>query len=169
MTKKLCNGEKEAKILNKSSLTCTGKFRVKTFYVIIDKLLTELTKRSDGYEQITRLFGFLQSVLTISTDKMATTAKNLVEVYSQVLEDRLLYELKQFVLLLKLHSEEFFSNRQKKNNRINILCPLIILNWIADRNMIDVKGWYSIPTSTAFSIVYGPIRVRRVKIGVLLL
>ena len=51
--RKLCDGQKEVDNLNK-----TDQFGVETFYVIIDKLVAELTKRSEAYNCITGLFGF---------------------------------------------------------------------------------------------------------------
>jgi len=41
------------------SLKGRDTFRVNTFFVIIDKLQTELKKRSSAYDNITNLFGFL--------------------------------------------------------------------------------------------------------------
>ncbi|XP_065675612.1 uncharacterized protein LOC136091827 [Hydra vulgaris] len=45
--KKLSNGENQV-----DSLSVSDKFRVYTFFVIIDKLVTQLTIRSDGYNQL---------------------------------------------------------------------------------------------------------------------
>ncbi|XP_065667803.1 uncharacterized protein LOC136088075 [Hydra vulgaris] len=45
--KKLSNGENQV-----DSLSVSDKFRVNTFFVIIDKLVTQLTIRSDGYNHL---------------------------------------------------------------------------------------------------------------------
>lgn len=57
---------------NKVNQTLTGvdKFRIETFYVIIDKLVSELLKRSESYKFILELFGFLSNLLTIQGSAM---------------------------------------------------------------------------------------------------
>ncbi|XP_011860156.1 PREDICTED: zinc finger MYM-type protein 1-like [Vollenhovia emeryi] len=130
-TKKLCNGGKEMETLEKSD-----KFRIENFYTIIDKLIIELQKRSEAYSQITGLFGFLTKLLNISRAEMQVSTKNLVEVYFQDLEEQLMDELEQFIPLLKLQPEGFFSNRNGKND--DLLNPLKVLNWIINSDMIDV-------------------------------
>lgn len=88
-TKKLCDDGKEMEALEKSD-----KFRIEKFYTIIDKLILELQKRSEAYSQITKLFGFLTKLLNISRDEMRVSAENLIEAYSQDLEEQFIYELK---------------------------------------------------------------------------
>jgi len=69
--KKLSNNENVAQLLNRSD-----KFRIETFNVIVDKLITELTKRHEAYNQITQLFGFLTNLLSIE-NKMEKKLKIL--------------------------------------------------------------------------------------------
>ena len=95
--KKLSNGENQV-----DSLSVSDKFRVNTLFVIIDKLVTQLTLRSDGYNHVNKLFGFLSKLLTISTMELQVSAKKIVEVYSNDLEDSFIFEIEQFVTLLKL-------------------------------------------------------------------
>ncbi|CAK1594583.1 unnamed protein product [Parnassius mnemosyne] len=63
VTRMLTDKESQA-----SSLSPADKFRVNTFYVIIDKLVVELQKRSEAYDRIIQLFGFLTQLLFIETD-----------------------------------------------------------------------------------------------------
>ncbi|XP_065658533.1 zinc finger MYM-type protein 1-like [Hydra vulgaris] len=95
--KKLSNGENQL-----DSLRVSDKFLVNTFFVIIDKLVTQLTIRSDGYSHVNKLFGFLSKLLTISTMELQVSAKKIVGVYSNDLEDSFIFEIEQFVTLLKL-------------------------------------------------------------------
>lgn len=53
ITKKLNDGEKE-----QEKLSGSDKFRVNTFYVIVDKLIAEMHKRIEAYAHITYTFGF---------------------------------------------------------------------------------------------------------------
>ena len=139
VTKKLRDGEKEI-----STLTGSDKFRIATFYVIIDKLSAELKKRSEAYTQIIELFGFLCNLTTISREEIQTKALNLVRTYSKDLQDNLVSELEQFTALINLQPKGFFSNSSSNpkpsnsSNSFNFLAPLKVLNWIVDRQMVDV-------------------------------
>lgn len=86
----------------------SDKFRVETFYLIIDKLIAELTKRSKAYDHITQLFGFLTQLLTMESVELENQAKALIEVYSNDLNNDLLIELKHFVPRVKLQERGFF-------------------------------------------------------------
>ncbi|XP_065654746.1 uncharacterized protein LOC136081363 [Hydra vulgaris] len=131
--KKLSNGENQV-----DSLSVSDKFRVNTFFAIIDKLVTQLTIRSDGYNYVNKLFGFLSKLLTISTMELQVSAKKIVEVYSNDLEDSFIFEIEQFVTLLKLLPPGFFSHKKDKSETENTLIPLHVLNWIVETDIIDV-------------------------------
>ncbi|XP_065645755.1 zinc finger MYM-type protein 1-like [Hydra vulgaris] len=92
--KKLSNGENQV-----DPLSVCNKFGVNIFFVIIDKLVTQLTIKSN---HVNKLFGFLSKLLTISTIELQVSAKKIVEVYSNDLEDSFIFEIEQFVTLLKL-------------------------------------------------------------------
>ena len=89
-------------------LSATDNFRINTFYVIIDKLVAELQKRSEAYNHIVYLFSFLIQFLFIKSAELETKATNLIEVYSDDLQNYLLLELKQFIPCLKLQPKGFF-------------------------------------------------------------
>ncbi|XP_065672118.1 uncharacterized protein LOC136089946 [Hydra vulgaris] len=131
--KKLSNGENQV-----DSLSVSDKFRVNTFFVIIDKLVTQLTIRSDGYNHVNKLFGFLSKLLTISTMELQVSAKKFVEVFSNDLEDSFIFEIEQFVTLLKLQPPGFFSHKKDKSETENTLIPLHVINWIVETDIIDV-------------------------------
>lgn len=85
-----------------NTLSASEKFRIETFYVIVDKLVTELQYRSQAYERMTTLFGFLLHLLTINDNDLQNQANELVEVYSDDLDNNLYFELKQFISLLRI-------------------------------------------------------------------
>lgn len=131
ITRKLYDSETQVE-----SLQGSDKFRIQTFYVIIDKLITELNKRSAAYSYIINLFGFLTELLTIDIDTMKAKVKDLIKVYSKDLQENLICELEQFIPLLKLQPKGFFSNNT--DNITNTLFPLKVLNWLVEREMIEV-------------------------------
>lgn len=129
--KKLNDGTVES-----TSLFGAEKFKVDTFYIIIDKLVTELQSRSDAYNRITELFGFLCNLLNMDDEKVELDAKKLVEVYHDDINNDIVTELSQFISLLKLQPEGFFSNGSPGTSD-RVLCPIKILNWITDLKMIN--------------------------------
>ena len=60
ITKKIVGSE-----LQEENLRGDDKFRIQAYYVIIDKLSTELGKRSTAYNSMVDLFGLLTKLLTI--------------------------------------------------------------------------------------------------------
>lgn len=123
----MTDGETQAETMQGSD-----KFRVQTFYVIIDKLVTEPKKRSKAYEDLITLFGFLTKLLNICSDEIKTQPENLVKLYHGDLQMNIISELEQFVPLLKLQNKKLFLNENE------ILAPLKVLNWIVDNDFIDV-------------------------------
>lgn len=135
VTKKLADGE-----LQEENLRGSDKFRIQTYYVIIDKLSTELEKRSTAYNYVVNLFGFLTKLLTIDDDTLEASTKKLVEAYHQDLSSDLYYELKQFTALLKRQKKGLFSCRSTQNEKEKdeFVSPLKILNWMVDSEMVPV-------------------------------
>jgi len=86
----------------KNIIRISNKFRVETFYVIIDKLITEMHKRIEAYAHITEIFGFSCNLLTMDKDEIKIKAQNLVKIYHKDLQIDLICELEQFVPMIKL-------------------------------------------------------------------
>ena len=98
--------------------------------------MIELKKRNETYSYVIDLFGFLTNLLTIDTETMKVKETNLVKVYSKDIQGNLICELNQFIPLLKMQQEGlFFVNTNKTECIFN---PLKELNWLVDRNMIDI-------------------------------
>ncbi|CAK1600350.1 unnamed protein product [Parnassius mnemosyne] len=102
------------KDLQASSLSPADKFRVNAFYVIIDKLVAELQKRSEANDRIIQLFAFLTQLLFIEADVLEKKVANLVKAYSDDLEKDLSVELKQFIPCSKRQPKGFFLIVQEK-------------------------------------------------------
>lgn len=136
ISRKLADGE-----IQTVNLSGSDKFRIESHYVIIDKFVAELQKRSEAYDMITQLFGFLLHLISIDENDLQVKARKLVEVYSNDLNNNLCLELKHFVILLKLQPQGFFSIRLEEIDKINdeILSPYLkVVNWIVDLDMVEV-------------------------------
>lgn len=135
ITRKLTDKDTQSETSNGSE-----KFRIETFYVIIDRLVTELKKRSEAYSFITNLFGFLTQLMSIDGAELERIARELIEVYPDDLDEDLLIELRQFVPRVRIQTAGFFSNRTCENIRTNdnTICPILVLNWIAENGMVPI-------------------------------
>ncbi|XP_041366776.1 zinc finger MYM-type protein 1-like [Gigantopelta aegis] len=80
--------------------TAANKFRVGTFLVIIDSLISALKKRLKAYEEISNKFGFLRNLGSMSEEQRSKLAMALINKYPNDLEASLANELLQFVALL---------------------------------------------------------------------
>lgn len=72
------------------------KFRTESFYVILDKLAQELKKRSEAYNDISQLFGFLTKIPNISDEEITLGSSRLINTYKNDVSDNLTNELVQF-------------------------------------------------------------------------
>lgn len=97
---------------------------------MIDKLVTDLKKRSEVYHTISQLFGCLLHLLIIDETDLKFEVNKLAEFYAKNFNENLLLELKQFISLMKLQPKGFFSNRSQEVDKTNdkILGTLKVLN-----------------------------------------
>ena len=77
------------------NLSASDKFRTQTFYVIIDRLITEMGKRLAAYATLHERFNFLLD-RTLSTEEIVIRAKALIEIYPCDLEDAFIDEFLLF-------------------------------------------------------------------------
>jgi hypothetical protein len=121
-------GKNKRKIIQKYSdgTTCheslkgRDTFRVNAFLVIIDKLQTELKKRSSAYDNITNLFGSSTRLDVIDDNSLKKSVNNLFKAYSCDLEESLYDELKQFIGMVKVKED----NKLIKNS-VNMLLMIV--------------------------------------------
>lgn len=129
--KKLADGNVQA-----NTLYGSDKFRIDSFYVLIDKLSAELTKRSAAYSHITNLFGFLLQLTFIDEDELKIKIDQLLLIYHKDLDSNLSVEIQHFIPLIKNQPKGYFSNVDLiKKGGNEIIIPLKILNWIVDLDM----------------------------------
>jgi len=95
-------------------------------------------KRIEAYAHITEIFGFLCNLLTMDKDEIKIKTQNLVKIYHKDLQIDLIYELKQLVPMIKLQLQGFFSNLKVREEESNLISPFKVLNWIVEKQMIDV-------------------------------
>lgn len=80
------------------------------------------------------------AVTSLFQEDLQTRVTKLMEVYTDGLNNNLFLELKQFISLLKLQPQGFFSSRAEEIDKMNdkILSPLKVLNWLIDLDMVQV-------------------------------
>ncbi|XP_064419092.1 zinc finger MYM-type protein 1-like [Latimeria chalumnae] len=84
-------------------LTGEEKFKVKTFYVIVDSLISHLNRRIQAYSEINR-FCFLTS--NVDSNACKESLRNLIEFYSEDLNAEIFEEWVQWLSLLKQLTSE---------------------------------------------------------------
>lgn len=77
------------------------RFEIQVFIVIIDNVLSALTKRMEAYHEITGVFGIFRQLKSLTTEEILENASRMVSAYEDDLESSLGDELVQFAELLK--------------------------------------------------------------------
>jgi hypothetical protein len=83
------------------SQTPSQQYKSRTFLVLIDSLLSALSKRQKAYQKLTDVFGFLRQLQSFTPEEVVTRSSNLIKSYPEDLEESLCEELVQFTELLK--------------------------------------------------------------------
>jgi len=71
------------------------KFEVNTFFVVIDRLVTEMTKRISAYKFLNSIFGFITNS-KIEGEELRQKLMKISQIYEDDLDDDLLMEWMQF-------------------------------------------------------------------------
>lgn len=74
--------------------------------------------------------------MTISADEIKKKAENLIKVYHEDLQTDLIYELEQLVPMMKSQPQDFLTKVQDEKS--NLISPFKVLNWLVEKQMIDV-------------------------------
>src|ERR1043165_3547302 len=82
-------------------LSASDKFSTQSFYVIIDRLITEMRKRRTAYATTYERFNFLLA-RSLSSDEIVSKSKALIEIYSSDLEEAFTDE---FILFSRMFAE----------------------------------------------------------------
>ncbi|KAL4149943.1 hypothetical protein QTP88_003794 [Uroleucon formosanum] len=91
---------------NEELLGGEQKMKCEVFYVIIDKLAMNLRERKLSYTDINNNFGFILKLDTLDINGIRESAKNLVKIYPEDLNETFIEELVQFKNILNLFSKE---------------------------------------------------------------
>lgn len=82
------------------------KMKNETFLIIIDKLIFELNRRMESYNELNNKFGFILNIENESLDNIRKKSSNLVEFYNIDLESDLGEKLIQFKSIMANISAE---------------------------------------------------------------
>ena len=109
----------------------SDKFRIGTFLVIVDRLLTALSKRQTAYMKLKDIFGFLRHLPTLTAEEIRAGASKLIEAYPEDVENEVEEELIQFSELLKTDSIVDIVSESQQNIYELRLYRLIVHNSFA--------------------------------------
>lgn len=131
--------------------------KINIFFVIIDKLVLELSERSKAYTELDSLFNFFSDLLFICQEILKERTKRLVEKYSNDLDDEL-YEkclhFKQFLneieikesdkkspgMFLKiLREKKFFATFPNLDTALKMYLTIILSNATGERSFSILK------------------------------
>ena len=99
-------GESEETLLHPSS-----RFKVDSYFPIIDQILSSMKTRIEAYDRLQRIFSFLMELTTMSSCKIEASAKTFFQYYPDDLEELLPEEMIYFSTLIKQHH---FNNEYKE-------------------------------------------------------
>ncbi|XP_025414833.1 zinc finger MYM-type protein 1-like [Sipha flava] len=122
-------------LTNKStSFSGSEKFKIETYFPIIDTLITQLKIRAKSYNTINKLFGFFSNLKNLETKEVQVHCKTFAEFYHvDINENELILEcihLKAYLSELDI-SEFSISSTYKclKSNRLEETFPNIIISF----------------------------------------
>ncbi|KAB0804608.1 hypothetical protein PPYR_01578 [Photinus pyralis] len=102
------------------------KFKIETYYVSIDTLVSELDKRREAYSDISRLFGFFGDFRNIEEEELRECARKIVDTYKDDLDIALVEEI------------VFFRNFLLTIPNFENLVPKNMLDIIVEKDLISV-------------------------------
>jgi len=111
---------------NEVIMTGKNKFRVETYYVILDRVRSELEKRHLAYENVFKRFDFIGNLIHLSDSTIYEEATKLYNYYAEDLEDSFPTEC--------VHFRQFL-NKTSSEDKLKLidLCKLI-----RDQNLLSV-------------------------------
>ena len=62
------------------------KFRIQTYLLIIDSLITELNRQGEAYEEISKRFTFLIKLVHLNAEQITEYSEKLAKFYPQDLD-----------------------------------------------------------------------------------
>lgn len=95
-------------------------FRVNVFYPIIDRLNSELQRRTNAYEHLHERFSFLDQLFSLDSDHIVVAATELISKYSRDLEDM----LREECIHLSSHLKIFYENKKDSITARELCCFL---------------------------------------------
>ncbi|CAH0564503.1 unnamed protein product [Brassicogethes aeneus] len=102
------------------------KFRIESYLPMIDKITSELKKRSQAYKEVSDMFGFFGHLTTLSSNEITDKALNVIGLYSDDLDKNLVPELLQF------------SEYLKTLNGKNIISVPFLLDLLIEKDLLEL-------------------------------
>lgn len=96
---------------NDTELSGRNRFRVNTYKVIFDRLITELQRRGTAYETLSKNFDFLTKLNILNTEEVCRGAFNLNDFYPGDLDENIKKQMFAFTSSFVIHR----SYKRKKN------------------------------------------------------
>ena len=100
-----------------TSISSRDKFLNSTFFVVINKLESELIFQLKAYQEVSDRFGFLKNVSPIPLDEIRCSAHQLITYYPEDLEDSVVDEFCHFESFLESRNENSMAN---SNHNVSI-------------------------------------------------
>ena len=88
------------------------RFGRQTFLVIIDSLLSTLSKCQKTYQKVNRVFRFLCQLQSLTPEEIVKRSSNFIKSYLEDLEESLGEEFVQFIELLKTDLTSHIGTKQ---------------------------------------------------------
>jgi hypothetical protein len=82
-------------------MSSLNKFRIQSFFPVIDQLESSLQQKIEAYELVDNRFGFLYKLDILDDKNIIIAAQNLVKLYDNDFDDQLENELIQLRLFTK--------------------------------------------------------------------
>ena len=111
------------------SLSDSAKFKSQVFLIIIDKLVTALSKRRDAYGKVCGVFGQIRKLKSLSNDQIKEMSSKLINAYPKDLDESLSNEFVHFNELMK---SDIASHIEQKNEKDAVSIELQFYRFIID-------------------------------------
>lgn len=115
--RKLRSDESTESRMSETCFDARQDFRINTFLVIIDKVVAELTRRSEIYNQIASDFRLLTDFTILSHDELRENARNMLDKFPDDLDEYFIEECDHF--------QDFVKNVELKEKFPSALLQLI--------------------------------------------
>jgi len=133
----------------KEILQGSHKIKTQTFFVIIDTMISDLTKRKIAYDKIYNKFDFLFNLGNLKSDDIEKKADHFQNIYCDDIEEDFVQEALQLSLIVNSIFPKSDESNQDKPNTQNLLTILRNkkLDGLFPNTEIALRLYYTLPIS----------------------